>query len=241
MATPQKNKAAPAKSLRTAAATAAPKKAAPALPKKAPAKQSPKKPAPTPVQANKKPAAAAKPKGVAQAAPLTKTIKKIAPPPSVPNKNLSKLPVKTAAATKPLSKPVAKTAAKPAAPEPKTPRFSKADLDQFKVELLAMRDRITGQSGSMRNDALQRTDEINPEEDGTDAFMRLQTLEQVSSQQQIIANIDEALRAIDKGTYGCCDMCGELINKPRLAVLPFAKNCIKCQSEMERANRPGRR
>jgi len=105
-----------------------------------------------------------------------------------------------------------------------------------------MRDRITGQSGSMRNAALQRDDEVNPEEDGTDAFMRLQTLEQVSSQQLIITNINEALRAIEKGSYGVCDTCGELISKQRLSVLPFAKNCIKCQSEMERPNRPnGRR
>ena len=104
-----------------------------------------------------------------------------------------------------------------------------------------MRDRITGQSGSMRNAALQRNDETNPEEDGTDAFMRLQTLEQVSSQQQLIANIDEALRSIEKGTYGVCDTCGELISKPRMTVLPFAKNCIKCQSEMERTPRPGGR
>jgi len=133
-----------------------------------------------------------------------------------------------------------KTQADDKAVSASTPRhahFSKSDLDQFKTDLLAMRDRITGQSGAMRNAALQRDDEVNPEEDGTDAFMRLQTLEQVSSQQQILANINAALRAIEKGSYGVCDICGELINKPRLAVLPFAKYCIKCQSEMER---PGR-
>ena len=160
-------------------------------------------------------------------------------------KDLIKKIVKTSApspAQKVAQKPVSKTPTKPeakpaAAAEPKKPRFNKADLDQFKAELLSMRDRITGQSGSMRNDALKRTDEINPEEDGTDAFMRLQTLEQVSSQHQIIANINEALRSIEKGTYGVCDACGELINKQRLMVLPFAHNCIKCQSEMERSSR----
>jgi len=139
---------------------------------------------------------------------------------------------------KPLAKPAQKSTMKPV-PEsvPLKPRFNKADLDLFKNDLLGMRDRITGQSGSMRTDALQRTDEVNPEEDGTDAFMRLQALEQVSSQHQIITNINESLRSIEKGTYGVCDMCGELINKARLSVLPFAKNCIKCQSEMERPHR----
>ena len=123
----------------------------------------------------------------------------------------------------------------------KKPHFNKGDLAQFKAELLAMRERITGQSGAMRHAALQRNDEINPEEDGTDAFMRLQTLEQVGSQHRDIANIDDALRSIEKGNYGICEMCGELISKPRLAVLPFATNCIKCQSEMERTSRRGGR
>ena len=119
-------------------------------------------------------------------------------------------------------------------------RFNKTDLKQFQIELIAMRDRITNQSGSMRSAALQRTDEVNTEEDGTDAFMRLQTLEQVGTQQGIITKIDEALHAIGKGTYGTCDVCGALISKERLSVLPFARNCIQCQSEMERTNRYGR-
>ena len=120
-------------------------------------------------------------------------------------------------------------------------RFDKKDLLQFKHELIAMRDRIINQSGAMKTAALQRTDEVNVEEDGTDAFMRLQTLEQVGNQQSVISNINESLHAIDDGTYGVCDMCGELIGKQRLLVLPFAKNCIKCQSDMERFNRGGRR
>lgn len=202
-------------------------------------KTAPKPPLPAPKASVKKPAPA----------PKAKAVKPMASPVAAPKKDLSKKPVKTAPVTahklpsKPLPKPLTKPEAKPAQPaKQKTPRFSKSDLEVFKIELLAMRDRITGQSGSMRNAALQRTDEINPEEDGTDAFMRLQTLEQVSSQQQLVTNIDESLRAIEKGTYGVCDTCGDLINKPRLSVLPFAKNCIKCQSELERPSRSvGRR
>jgi len=135
--------------------------------------------------------------------------------------------------------PVAEKKAPPSAGR-KAPRFSKADLKEFQLELIAMRDRIADQSGSMRTAALQRSDEINPEEDGTDAFLRLQTLEQVGTQQGIVTKINEALHAISQGTYGVCDSCGELISKERLSVLPFARNCIKCQSEMEWSVRHGR-
>ncbi len=214
-------------SKKVSAAKTKPSKKTSSLPVRSSSKAAPKKPTP-----------AAKPKSVKPAA------KPVAPP----KKDLNKKPVKTVpvpaqkVAHKPTPQPASKPEVKTApAAEPKKPRLLKADLDQFKNDLLTMRDRITGQSGSMRSAALQRNDEINPEEDGTDAFMRLQTLEQVSSQQQIVTNIDESLRAIEKGTYGVCENCGELINKPRLSVLPFAKNCIKCQSEMERPHRPGGR
>lgn len=92
----------------------------------------------------------------------------------------------------------------------------------------------------MRQVALTRSDEGNPEEDGTNAFMRLQTLSQISNQHQTLANIDTALHAIEKGTYGSCDLCGVLISKPRLNALPFAKFCINCQSDMESGKFSGR-
>jgi len=41
--------------------------------------------------------------------------------------------------------------------------------------------------------------------------------------------------------YGVCDNCNELISKARLNVLPFARTCIKCQAELEQADRHGRR
>lgn len=115
-------------------------------------------------------------------------------------------------------------------------RFSEADLLAFKKELLALRDKIQGRSGDMKNAALKGVDDVNPEEDGTDAFMRLQTLDQVKNQHKDLVHINEALRAIENGTYGVCSSCGELIRKQRLEVLPFAKNCIKCQSKLEQQN-----
>lgn len=220
-----------------AAAKPQPKKSRSAPSK--PSAKAPSAPSRPPKTSFKKPAVATK----------AKTVKPVASAAEAPKKDLSKKPVKTAPvpvqklSIKALPKPLPKPESKPAqTAKQKTTRFSKNDLEVFKIELLAMRDRITGQSGAMRSAALQRSDEINPEEDGTDAFMRLQTLEQVSSQQQLVANIDESLRAIEKGSYGVCDTCGDLINKPRLSVLPFAKNCITCQSELERPPRTvGRR
>ena len=135
-------------------------------------------------------------------------------------------------------KPVVSVVAAPRA-LPKTLRFSDKDLEGFRKELLALRDRLTGQVARMRQDSLKRDDEVNLEEDGTDAFDRLFALERAGSDQDIIFTIDESIRAIDEGKYGICEVCANLIEKPRLHALPFAKNCIKCQSEMERGRNNG--
>ena len=243
---------APSRSVKPQPAAKKPKAKAKAAPAKAKAK-----PAPAPAKAKAKPAPAKKPpakkpivkkpaakKPVAKKTPVpTKPAKKpAAPAAATVKKPIIKKPVNTTPppVPAPTPAPAPKPAPKASSAASKKPRFSKSDLEHFKTELITMRERITGQSGSMRSAALQRNDEMNPEEDGTDAFMRLQTLEQVGTQQREVANIDEALRSIEQGAYGICEMCGELISKPRLTVLPFATNCIKCQSEMEKASRSRR-
>ncbi|MFA7174340.1 MAG: TraR/DksA C4-type zinc finger protein [Kiritimatiellia bacterium] len=115
--------------------------------------------------------------------------------------------------------------------------FGKKDLKMFRNELLGIREHFTQQTKTMRHDALQREDGVNSEEDGTDAFMRLQVLNQMSNQHRTIADIDEALNDIATGAYGICEMCECLISKLRLKARPFARFCIKCKSEMERADR----
>ena len=74
-------------------------------------------------------------------------------------------------------------------------------------------------------------------EEGTENFAQDLSLLQVSNKQDMLNGIIDALRRVDLGTYGLCEMCGEPIAKPRLQVQPFAARCITCQSAAER-NRP---
>lgn len=41
--------------------------------------------------------------------------------------------------------------------------------------------------------------------------------------------IEEALKSIEDGTYGTCEMCDELIAIGRLKAKPFAKYCTVCR------------
>ena len=115
-----------------------------------------------------------------------------------------------------------------------TQQFPASDLAEFRKRLILLRQEALGQSASLRTIALEQTDErASEDEDGSDVFMRLQNLSQVDSQNKIIQKIDEALHRIADGTYGICEMCGQLIRKPRLMNLPFVHTCMECQSAME--------
>ncbi len=45
--------------------------------------------------------------------------------------------------------------------------------------------------------------------------------------------IDAAFERLQQGLYGICEECGEKISLKRLGVLPFATNCVDCQTEHE--------
>ena len=113
-------------------------------------------------------------------------------------------------------------------------QFPASDLADFRKRLILLRQEAMGQSATLRTNALEHTDDRGSEDDdGSDAFMRLQNLSQVDSHNKVIQQIDEALARIQEGTYGICEICGQLIRKPRLLNLPFVRTCMECQSAME--------
>ena len=115
-----------------------------------------------------------------------------------------------------------------------TLQFPAEDLEEFRKRLIMLRQEALGQSANLKTSALEQTDERGSEdEDGSDAFMRLQNLNQVDSQNKMIQMIDEALGRIAEGKYGICEVCGQLIRKPRLLNLPFVHTCMECQTAME--------
>ncbi len=58
-------------------------------------------------------------------------------------------------------------------------------------------------------------------------------LAMVKQQEQLLAQIDAAIRRHKAGTYGVCLDCGEQISLPRLKAYPFAQRCAPCQEDWE--------
>jgi len=69
---------------------------------------------------------------------------------------------------------------------------------------------------------------------GTETFERekdLSILEQVEAE---LADVEHALRRLDDGTYGTCEVCGTVIPEERLEAMPAARLCLQHQSQAER-------
>ncbi|WP_269523657.1 TraR/DksA C4-type zinc finger protein [Coraliomargarita parva] len=72
---------------------------------------------------------------------------------------------------------------------------------------------------------------------GTDTFDRDFALSLVSSEQDALNEIEEAILRIKNGSYGICEVTGEPIGKERLAAVPFARFSVEGQAEYEKNKR----
>lgn len=104
-------------------------------------------------------------------------------------------------------------------------------IDELKLILLERKEKITKNIQGSREsiDSLKDSeckDEYDYAEVSSDSFK-----EGIIANQQIkeLEEIESALKRIDKGTYGICEMCDEQIAIGRLRAKPFAKYCTPCR------------
>ena len=70
-----------------------------------------------------------------------------------------------------------------------------------------------------------------------DTFDRELSMNIVSSEQEILYEIDDALKRLDDGTFGTCQSCDGPITMSRLKAVPYAALCITCQRKKEQKNK----
>ncbi len=113
-------------------------------------------------------------------------------------------------------------------------KLTKKQSAQYEASLIRIRDELSRQIAFLRGTSLTRSDEVNPEEDGTDAFERQLALKLAANEGDAVFEIDEALHRIKDGTYAVCEDCGCIISSARLKALPFARQCVECKSLSEK-------
>ncbi|MBI4735405.1 MAG: TraR/DksA family transcriptional regulator [candidate division NC10 bacterium] len=110
-------------------------------------------------------------------------------------------------------------------------------LEKFKQRLLAKRKELISEvRGSNVGSLETSTDGIQDIADqASSAYTKEFLLSIGDAERRMLRQVDEALAKIRQDTYGRCESCGEMISERRLEALPFARLCIACQEEEERA------
>ena len=106
--------------------------------------------------------------------------------------------------------------------------YFRRKLLNWKAELVSdSRDTIEGMKDSTRNipDIADRASEE------TDRALELRTRDR---QRKLVAKIDAALRRIDEGEYGYCQVTGDPISLKRLDARPIATMSLEAQERHER-------
>src|SRR5438105_6909691 len=117
-----------------------------------------------------------------------------------------------------------------------------------KEKLLNLRDAMVDSMAGVAQDTLRSRAEgseasafgMHQADAGSDAYDRDFALSLLSQEQDALYEIDQALKRIELGTYGTCEMSGKSIPRARLEAIPFARFTVECQSQLEKMNKASR-
>src|SRR5213076_698765 len=112
----------------------------------------------------------------------------------------------------------------------------KAEWNKFYDRLLELREQLIRQMNGLAKESAQEMAgySLHMADSGTDNFDRDFALSLLSSDQDAIYEIEEALKRIEKGTYGICELTGKAIPKARLDAIPWTRFTVEAQGQLER-------
>ncbi len=112
----------------------------------------------------------------------------------------------------------------------------KPEWRKFYRNLMELRERLVQQMGGLAKESAEQIDgySLHMADCGTDNFDRDFALSLLSSDQDALYEIDEALKRIIKGTYGVCALTGKSIPKARLEAIPWARFTVQAQAQLEK-------
>ena len=117
---------------------------------------------------------------------------------------------------------------------PRQQAFFRALLTEWKASLLSA---SSATLESLQNEPLREPDMTDRASSETDWGIELRTRDR---QRKLIAKIDAALRRLDAGQYGWCEVTGEAIGIRRLLARPVATLSLEAQQAHERREKVSR-
>lgn len=115
------------------------------------------------------------------------------------------------------------------------PFMNDRQIEYFREKLLTWKSEILEQNKDtiqdMKMDARNIPDVADRASEETDRRLELRTRDR---QRKLVSKIDAALRRIDDGSYGYCEVTGEPISLKRLDARPIATLSLEAQERHER-------
>ena len=125
--------------------------------------------------------------------------------------------------------------------------MNKTELDKYKKLLLKKKEEILQAVRHIEQETLSRSQRdasgdlsgyaMHMADTATDNYDREFALSLASNAQQLLYEIDEALKRVKEKSFGNCQLCEKPIPKKRLSVIPYASLCIACQAKEETTRR----
>jgi DnaK suppressor protein len=115
-------------------------------------------------------------------------------------------------------------------------RKVKAEWQMFYDRLLELRDQLLRQMDGLAKESAQELPSysLHMADSGTDNFDRDFALSLLSSDKDAVYEIEEALKRIERGSYGVCELTGKTIPKLRLEAIPWTRFTVEAQAQLER-------
>ena len=112
----------------------------------------------------------------------------------------------------------------------------KAEWSKYYDNLIELRERLLHQMNGLAKESAEEMSSysLHMADSGTDNFDRDFALSLLSSDQDAIYEIEEALKRIEKDTYGTCELTGKTIPKARLDAIPWTRFTVEAQAQLER-------
>ncbi len=111
-------------------------------------------------------------------------------------------------------------------------RFKKR-LEEERERLLRIIDVHEAERTEVRlaETAAERSPDPEGADGGSMAFEFEKELSVDRNTRDLLAQVDQAMRAVEEGTYGTCQVCENPIPVARLEALPYTARCVECASE----------
>jgi RNA polymerase-binding transcription factor DksA len=116
------------------------------------------------------------------------------------------------------------------------PKRIKADWQKYYHRLLELREQLLNQMNGLAKESAQELPgySLHMADSGTDNFDRDFALSLLSSDQDAVYEIEEALKRIERKTYGICELTGKPIPRARLEAIPWTRFTVEAQAQLER-------